>query len=106
MTILDDYDSAAVFYEAFTNKLEVLIKDIIRIDGLKVHAVSSRLKERPSLESKIVNNIDKYTALSQITDLSGIRIITTAYARATGASKCCVQNENRGIKSSPSRCAG
>ena len=30
----------------------------------------------------------------------------TAYARATGASKCCVQNENRRIKSSPSRCAG
>jgi hypothetical protein len=31
---------------------------------------------------------------------------TRAYARATGASKCCVQNKNRRIKSSPSRCAG
>ena len=38
--------------------------------------------------------------------LFSVRSILTAYARATGASKCCVQNENRRIKSSPSRCAG
>jgi len=34
------------------------------------------------------------------------RALPRAYARATGASKCCVQNKNRRIKSSPSRCAG
>ena len=35
-----------------------------------------------------------------------IKLQETAYARATGASKCFVQNKNRRIKSSPSRCAG
>src|SRR5271170_7640136 len=76
MTIIDDYDSAAVRYEAFTNKLEALITDLIKIDGVKVHAISSRLKSRSSLESNISNNVDKYTALTEITDLSGVRIIT------------------------------
>ena len=46
------------------------------------------------------NLVDQITALLGETDPK-----KTAYARATGASKCCVQNENRRIKSSPSRCA-
>ena len=44
--------------------------------------------------------------VAEITTAQRFATHSTAYARATGASKCCVQNENRRIKSSPSRCAG
>ena len=67
---------ASPLYGAFTSKLEILLQDLIKAYGLKSHSITSRLKTYESLEIKIVDNLGKYQSLSDITDISGLRIVT------------------------------
>jgi len=76
MTILDDFDAAAPSYQEFTEKLHSLIENLLRVNNIRVHNISSRLKTRASLERKHYDNITKYVSLDAITDLAGVRIIT------------------------------
>jgi putative GTP pyrophosphokinase len=76
MTILDEFDAAAPSYKEFTDKLRDLINDLLRVNNIRVHNISSRPKTRSSLERKYLDNITKYLSLDAITDLAGVRIIT------------------------------
>ncbi len=63
-------------YQAFTEQGEKLISDLLQVERLEVHAITSRVKDPASLREKIKRSEGKYRNLSEITDLSGIRIIT------------------------------
>lgn len=74
--ILAEYDEKCELYEAFTQQLHDLIYELLEVNGLNVVSVTSRPKERDKLEEKIKKNEAKYLCLGDITDISGLRIIT------------------------------
>lgn len=76
MQLADEYASVHSLYESFENKIRSLCTDLLRIDGVQVHSVSSRTKSIASLFGKISRPDKAYDSLSDITDLVGIRIIT------------------------------
>lgn len=74
--ILERYAVERGVYECFTIKIEELIRELLSIYGLKYHLVESRTKDVESLREKIGRPEKKYKkSLSEIPDLSGIRII-------------------------------
>jgi len=68
------YDKNVSNYKVFCEKIETLIKEIVSIQGIDVHSITSRVKEKESLLKKC----DKkgYKDVSEITDVIGIRIVT------------------------------
>ena len=75
-TILKDYDERKEVLSDFTIKMEQLLSELLKNNGIQIHQVSSRMKERSSLEKKIIRKEDKYKSLNEITDIVGIRIIS------------------------------
>lgn len=74
--ILEEYDREIGIYTDFKHKLEVLIQELLLQHGIHVHSITARVKERRSLQGKLARAGGKYTALQQITDIVGLRIIT------------------------------
>jgi ppGpp synthetase/RelA/SpoT-type nucleotidyltranferase len=60
----------------FAKELERLIQTVLRAKKIAVHSVTSRVKTRDSLEAKINGSPGRYSRLSDITDLVGVRVIT------------------------------
>lgn len=64
-------------YVRFTQKLEVLLRDLLRARGVEVHLVEARTKDTSSLREKLARSAKTYTdPLNEVTDLSGLRVIT------------------------------
>ncbi|PWK11618.1 ppGpp synthetase/RelA/SpoT-type nucleotidyltransferase [Tumebacillus permanentifrigoris] len=74
--ILAEYDREIGIYTDFSNKLEVLIQELLKQQGIRVHSITARCKDRKSLQGKIARSDGKYSSLSQVTDIVGLRIIT------------------------------
>lgn len=74
--ILQQYDQSCGVYEEFTSKIRELIESILRLNNIHTHSVTSRVKDRESLEYKISKPDSQYKKLSDIKDISGVRIIT------------------------------
>ena len=74
--IIADFKDNSNTYERFTSKLDMLIRELLEINNIKVHQITCRTKDLKKLEGKLSRKKDKYSTLSEITDLSGIRIIT------------------------------
>lgn len=74
--ILDVYDDNVRLYQSFLEEIEHQVKSILQASGFVVNAVTARLKSRESLSGKLKRKPDKYSNLSDITDIVGIRIIT------------------------------
>src|SRR5947207_696597 len=75
-SLLAEFNAQSDLYRRFTRSIESLVSQLLHEKGLKIHSVTSRTKDRLSLEKKIGRKLGKYTRLSDITDLSGVRIIT------------------------------
>ena len=73
--LLEEYERKFELYRAFATKVETLLHDIVADKKLPVHSVSSRVKTRHSLEQKLKRPGSSYRALSDVTDLVGMRII-------------------------------
>ena len=73
--LLEEYERKFELYRAFATKVETLLRDIVADKKLPVHSVSSRVKTRHSLEQKLKRPGSSYRALSDVTDLVGMRII-------------------------------
>lgn len=75
--ILKEYDEKYRTIESFTSDLEKLLSKLLNSANLRVHSVTSRVKTRDSLIAKCgrISEV-KYKRLNDITDISGIRIIT------------------------------
>lgn len=74
--ILKEYDENQSLLNDFKGKMVVLISELLKTEFISVHQISGRLKERKSLEKKIERKQDKYSGLKDITDITGIRVIT------------------------------
>ena len=74
--ILRQYDQTVTLYEELTSKLHTLVEEMLREQIIRVHSVTSRVKKRDSLRKKISDPHKNYSDLSDLTDISGIRIIT------------------------------
>lgn len=74
--ILEEYDSCKALYTGFTERIKNLVIDLLRNEEIKSHQITFRVKERDKLEGKILKKDQKYSKLSDITDIAGIRIIT------------------------------
>src|SRR5271169_3466910 len=74
--ILSEYDGSYRLYEDFVERCEVLARELLAVNGYRVHSVTSRVKERDRLEEKIGREGKVYGKLSDVTDVAGVRIIT------------------------------
>jgi len=75
-TILEEYSKKYPLYESFSIEIERLLKTVLSECPFQLHAITSRTKHPKSLEKKISKPDKSYKKLEEITDLSGIRIIT------------------------------
>ncbi|MDF2156105.1 hypothetical protein [Vibrio sp. CAU 1672] len=73
--LLNEYDEKKQLYTHFSKSMESLINTLLSASDITPHSVSSRVKDRSSLLKKIVKK-DKYTSLTELTDIIGVRIIT------------------------------
>ncbi|MGJ7913500.1 GTP pyrophosphokinase [Neobacillus sp. LXY-1] len=74
--ILNEYDQKKIIYLEYEKKLRDLLFSLIRENGITIHGIESRVKDRNSLSKKIDSKEDKYTGLDKITDTLGLRVIT------------------------------
>jgi len=75
-TILAEYDRQKDRYLEFAGRCESLVKELVKVEGHRVHSVTSRLKERHKLEEKLRREGKDYKHLGEITDIAGVRVIT------------------------------
>ena len=74
--MLEQYDDKKRVYQSFLNEIEHQITSILQTSQVTCNAITSRLKTRESLAEKIERKQGKYTDLSGVTDIAGVRIIT------------------------------
>lgn len=74
--ILRDYEGLRDKYETFNNKCKSLITELLDENNIKYHQITNRVKSRERLQGKIIKKSHKYSNLSDITDIAGLRIIT------------------------------
>lgn len=72
--ILSDFDSKKDSIKNLTKRIESLISDILKHTGIKIHSITSRVKDAEGLRNKIVRKNFKYKTLSDITDVIGERV--------------------------------
>jgi len=75
-SILNEFDSKRHLIKSFSDEVEHIIVQLLIDSHIKVHQITSRIKEREKLKEKIIRKQGKYASLSDITDIAGIRIIT------------------------------
>ncbi|WP_025119781.1 MULTISPECIES: GTP pyrophosphokinase family protein [unclassified Serratia (in: enterobacteria)] len=73
--ILSSFDKEKVKYDSCAKSFESLLSSLLLNNGISIHSLESRVKERDSLEKKLVKK-NKYRNIDEITDVVGIRIIT------------------------------
>jgi putative GTP pyrophosphokinase len=74
--ILEEYDERVELLKDFESCLRGLIDTLLKRKGVKPQSISSRIKSRGSLTEKLNRPNKNYSALDEITDVCGIRIIT------------------------------
>ncbi|MBI4867149.1 MAG: hypothetical protein HY816_09370 [Candidatus Wallbacteria bacterium] len=74
--ILAEYAERTGTYLALTRKVERVLIGLLEKARIAVHAVSSRVKQRSRLRAKLEAPGNKYQQLSELTDISGVRVIT------------------------------
>lgn len=73
--LLDKFENSKSDYKEFLDYVKPLIVSLLKDKEIQYHKIESRVKASDSLERKIEVK-DKYTELSEITDLCALRIIT------------------------------
>jgi|ERR1035437_975025 ppGpp synthetase/RelA/SpoT-type nucleotidyltranferase len=74
--ILSEYDRSKGAYETFVRKVEHLVAELISNASYKPHSITSRAKERSSLQTKLQKENSNYKSLADITDVAGVRVTT------------------------------
>jgi ppGpp synthetase/RelA/SpoT-type nucleotidyltranferase len=70
------YDERVALLHDLGPILEHLLGELLRVEGIRVHTVTHRIKSRASLERKLGDKGDKYQSLDDLHDLLGVRVIT------------------------------
>ena len=73
--LVKEFKDKKELYDSFRERVVNLLEDLLLNSKIQFHQLNSRTKAFDSLSTKIAKK-DKYTSLSEITDIVGIRIIT------------------------------
>lgn len=76
MTLVDEFLRKKPLYDRCAAKVNSLLGELLVGAGIKVHHSGFRVKSVESLQGKINRKLNKYSALGDITDLVGLRVIT------------------------------
>ncbi|HEX7483701.1 MAG TPA: hypothetical protein VF281_00970 [Candidatus Saccharimonadales bacterium] len=71
-----DYAEKSKTLAKFGLSLNNLIEELLLRDNIQIHSVTHRVKDAKSVLRKLSSNPDKYSGITDLTDLLGIRIIT------------------------------
>lgn len=74
--LLQEYDDQIRLYQSCAAEVEHQIRNIINASGINCNAIVSRVKARDSIAEKAHRKEGKYSTISDITDVVGVRIIT------------------------------
>src|SRR5690349_11127590 len=74
--ILAEFEIASPLYLDLSEKAADLLRTMLLDRGVMVHSVTSRAKQRASLERKIRRPDKLYRALQDVTDIAAVRITT------------------------------
>lgn len=74
--IMKEYSLQCGQYTDFTQRIESLVRDLLREKNISVYTITSRVKSGPCIEAKILESDVKCTSIHDITDIAGVRIIT------------------------------
>lgn len=74
--ITEQFDENISLYHDFGERLANLIKELLVEDGVSVHSVTFRSKDKKSFTRKINKSTASYKDLADITDVCGLRVIT------------------------------
>lgn len=75
--LIDEFASKAELYQSYTHALEQLMRDLLASQNIAVLAIEARAKSKESFAEKVQreDKLGKYREVSDLTDLSGLRII-------------------------------
>jgi ppGpp synthetase/RelA/SpoT-type nucleotidyltranferase len=73
---MSEFEKQCGAYTAFTEVTEKLMKELLKENNIRVHSVTSRVKDKESLRKKIGKSEKQLAKLGEIPDISGLRIIT------------------------------
>jgi ppGpp synthetase/RelA/SpoT-type nucleotidyltranferase len=73
--IIKEYDDQFKTLTSFSNSLKSLVESFLINHNIEIHTITARVKDRKSLGKKIILK-GRYSELSDITDIVGLRIIT------------------------------
>ncbi|HEV7673377.1 MAG TPA: RelA/SpoT domain-containing protein [Candidatus Angelobacter sp.] len=74
--ILKEYDAGISLFGDFKASCQRLVAELLRLEGVTVHSVHARVKERPKLQEKLGREGKNYRSLKDVTDIIGVRVIT------------------------------
>ncbi|MBW2312509.1 MAG: hypothetical protein DRG87_09905 [Deltaproteobacteria bacterium] len=74
--ILSAYEKKVSLYEILSEKISALLEGLIQDEGLYVHSIYHRVKQRDSLSRKLNKPDASYKKLGDLTDIAGVRVIT------------------------------
>lgn len=73
--ILDEYHQRLDSFKALEKIVDSTLTDIVKSSDLHIYTIAHRIKEENSLAGKLKRKGDKYSSLSDITDILGARIV-------------------------------
>ncbi len=73
--ILHSFDKKKSAYDSYSLHLKSTLNSLLLNEGISVHSLESRVKDRDSLEKKLIKK-EKYKNIDEVTDVVGVRIIT------------------------------
>ena len=74
--IMTQYDERFAEHGRFAERLAGLLRHLVDAAEIKIHSVTYRVKERESFAQKLTAGERLYTSIEDITDISGVRVIT------------------------------
>jgi len=74
--LIKEYDNSCTHYGLFAHAVERLVNELLKANSIRVHSVTSRLKEKGSFLKKIHDPDAMYDSITEVTDVSDVRIIT------------------------------
>jgi ppGpp synthetase/RelA/SpoT-type nucleotidyltranferase len=74
--ILDEYREKRATYDKLLQDVKDVLADSIKSNNIYINAIEARIKAEDSLAGKLERKAGKYSSLSDLTDILGVRVIT------------------------------
>lgn len=88
LSFVDEFEQLRPQYTRFTTKLDALFRDLLTAKKIEIHLLESRTKDKRSLREKLLKSAKAYKdPLKEVTDLTGLRIITYYQDEADAVAK-------------------